>query len=75
MEEHDKARVKWPKLDGREMLPHLLEQQELTPADLSRLLGGSRNLGAMILRGERSLTLPHIRRLATDFKVGPELFI
>jgi hypothetical protein len=26
-------------------------------AGLSRLLGGSRNLGAMILRGERKLTL------------------
>ena len=75
MEEHDKAKVMWPKLDGREMLRQLLEQQGLTAADLSRLLGGSRNLGAMILRGERSLTLPHIRKLATHFKVGPELFL
>jgi antitoxin component HigA of HigAB toxin-antitoxin module len=28
----------------------------------------------MILRGERSLTLPHIRKLAAHFKVGPEPF-
>ncbi len=65
----------WPKLDDREILRQLLEQQGLSAADLSRLLDGSRNLGAMILRGERSLTLPHIRKLATHFKVGPELFI
>ena len=28
-----------------------------------------------ILRGERNLTLAHVRKLATYFKVGPELFI
>ena len=47
----------------------------LSGADLSRILGGSRNLGAMILRGDRNLTLAHIRKLAARFKVGPELFI
>jgi antitoxin component HigA of HigAB toxin-antitoxin module len=29
----------------------------------------------MILRGDRNLTLAHIRTLAAHFKVGPELFI
>jgi antitoxin component HigA of HigAB toxin-antitoxin module len=29
----------------------------------------------MILRGNRNLTLAHIRKLAAYFKVGPELFI
>ncbi|MBE7499474.1 MAG: hypothetical protein HS113_04045 [Verrucomicrobiales bacterium] len=64
----------WPKLGGGDILQHLLEQQGPTAADRSRILGGSRNLGAMILRGERSLTLPHIRKLAAHFKVGPEVF-
>jgi hypothetical protein len=41
MEEHDKAKVKWPKLDGREMLRHLLKQPGLTAADLSRLLAAA----------------------------------
>ena len=75
LEEYDEQNVKWPKLDGREMLEHLLDEHDLAAADLSRILGGSRNLGAMILRGERNLTLAHVRKLAAHFKVSPELFI
>ena len=75
MEEYDSENVKWPKLDGRDLLQHMLDEHEITAADLSRLLGGSRNLGAMILRGDRNLTLAHVRKLAAHFKVSPELFI
>lgn len=75
LEEYDAEHVKWPKLRGREILRHLLDEHGLTAADLSRILGGSRNLGGMILRGDRSLTLGHIRKLAARFKVSPELFI
>jgi len=75
MEDYDTANVKWPKLRGADMLKHLLDEHKLTAADLSRLLGGSRNLGAMILRGERNLTLPHVRKLAAHFRVSPELFV
>jgi HTH-type transcriptional regulator/antitoxin HigA len=75
MEDYDAANVKWPKVRGVDVLKHLLEEHSLAAADLSRILGGSRNLGAMILRGERSLTLPHIRKLAAHFKVNAQLFI
>lgn len=75
LEEYDSENVKWPKLKGREILQHLLDEHTLAAADLSRILGGSRNLGAMILRGDRNLTLAHIRKLAAHFKVSPELFI
>src|SRR6266480_2998448 len=51
MEDYDREHVKWPKLNARDRLQHLLEENNLTSADLSRLLSGSRNLGAMILRG------------------------
>jgi len=74
----DKAKMKaakWPRVTGRDVLKHLLEEHDLSAADLSRLLQGSRNLGAMILRGERNLTLNHVRKLAAHFKVSPELFI
>ena len=60
---------------GKAVLQHLLEAHNLTAADLSRRLGGSRNLGAMILRGERNLTLAHIRKLAAHFHVRAETFI
>jgi HTH-type transcriptional regulator / antitoxin HigA len=75
IEEYDAEHVKWPKVKGREILQHLLEEHDLVAADLSRILGGSRNLGAMILRGDRNLTLAHVRKLAAHFKVSPELFI
>ena len=74
-EDYDAEQVKWPKLKGRDILQHFLDEHDLTAADLSRILGGSRNLGAMILRGDRNLTVAHIRKLASHFKVSPELFI
>ena len=73
MEDYDEENAKWPKLGGREMLQPLLEEHDFAAADLSRLLGGSRNLGAMLLRGDRNLTLPHVRKLAAHSKVSPEL--
>ena len=75
IEEYDVENVKWPKVRGVDVLKHLLDEHSLAAADLSRILDGSRNLGAMILRGDRNLTLPHVRKLAAHFKVSPELFV
>jgi len=75
MEDYDSENVKWPKVSGLDCLKHLLAEQGMSGAGLSRILGGSRNLGAMILRGERHLTLTHVRKLAACFKVSPELFM
>jgi len=66
---------KWPKASRVDVLKHLLGEQGLAAADLSRLLGGSRNLGAMILRGERKLTLNHVRTLSRRFRVSADLFL
>ena len=75
LEDYDRDRIRWPKVSVRARLQHLLDEAGLSAADLSRLLGGSRNLGAMILRGDRNLTLAHVRKLANHFRVSPELFI
>jgi HTH-type transcriptional regulator/antitoxin HigA len=75
IEEFDAKNVKWPKVTGVDMLKHLMEAQSMSAADLSRLLGGSRNLGAMILRGERKLTLNHVRILTRRFRVSADLFL
>ena len=75
IEDYDAEHVHWPKIAGLDVLKHLMDEHGLTGADLSRILGGSRNLGAMILRGDRNLTLAHVRKLAGHFKVSPELFI
>ena len=75
IEDYDAEHVEWPKVTGLDALKHLLAEHGLSGADLSRILSGSRNLGAMVLRGDRNLTLPHIRRLAAHFRVSPELFM
>ena len=64
-----------PKATGLDVLKHLLAEHGLNAADLSRILGASRNLGSMIFRGDRKLTLSHVRKLAAHFKVSPQLLV
>ena len=75
IEAWDKEHVKWRKVSGLEMLKHLLQNHKLSGADLSRLLGGSRQLGPMILRGERSITAEHARALGKHFCLPAGAFI
>jgi HTH-type transcriptional regulator/antitoxin HigA len=75
LEDFDRKKVSWSKVSGVEALKHLLDENQMSPADLSRLIGGSRNLGAMILRGDRNLTVDHVRTLADRFGVGADFFI
>jgi HTH-type transcriptional regulator/antitoxin HigA len=64
-----------PKGSGMDALRHLLEANDMNAADLARLLGAHRTLGGMILRGERQLTLAHVRTLAKRFNVSADLFL
>ena len=75
LEAWETANVKWPDVTPLGMLKHLLEQHGMSGADLSRLLGGSRQLGPMILRGERSITADHARKLSAHFGIGAGAFI
>ena len=76
VDEYDQGRkIRWPKISGLDSLKYLLEEHGMSAADLSRILGASRNLGAMILRGERRLTLAHVRTLAKHFSVSADLFL
>lgn len=64
-----------PRVTGLEALRHLLEEHKMGGADLSRLLGVHRTLGSMILRGERKLTVEHVRVLCAHFNVSANLFL
>jgi HTH-type transcriptional regulator / antitoxin HigA len=75
IEAYDRARVKWPKGTPLDTLKFLLEQHEMSAADLSRILGSDRSLGPKLLRGERRLTMDHIRTLARRFNVEPGVFV
>lgn len=75
IEGYEKERLDTPAVTGLEALQHLLDAHNLSAADLARLLGVHRTLGAMILRGERQLTLAHVRILAKHFSVSADLFL
>lgn len=63
------------KFSGIEMLRSLMDDHQMSAADLGRLLGVHRSHAAKILRGERSLTIDHLRVLSERFRVRPDLFI
>lgn len=73
--EQEHTQLDTPKVTALDALQHLLEAHAMTAADLARLLGVHRTLGAMILRGERKLTLAHVRTLARHFSVSADLFL
>jgi HTH-type transcriptional regulator/antitoxin HigA len=75
IEDYEKEHVDAPKVTGLEALQHLLDAHGMTAADFARLLDVHRTLGAMILRGERKLTLNHVRTLARHFGVSADLFL
>jgi len=75
IENYEKERVDAPKVTVLEALQHLLDAHGMSAADLARLLKVHRTLGAMILRGERKLTLTHVRTLARHFGVSADVFV
>ena len=73
--EKEKAQLDTPKVTALDALQHLLDANDMSAADLARLLDVHRTLGGMILRGERQLTLAHVRTLAKHFSVSSDLFL
>jgi antitoxin component HigA of HigAB toxin-antitoxin module len=73
--DQERAQLDTPKVTALDALQHLLDANDMSAADLARLLGVHRTLGAMILRGERQLTLAHVRTLAKRFCVSADLFL
>ena len=55
-------------------LKRLMEDHQMTASDLGRLLG-NRALGSKILRGERRLSLSHIRKLMKHFALDAGAFV
>jgi HTH-type transcriptional regulator / antitoxin HigA len=60
---------------GVDALRQLLAENHMNASDLARLLGVHASMGSKILKGERSLTVEHLRKLADRFRVRPELFM
>ena len=62
-------------ISGLDSLKHLMAENNMNASDLARLLGVHPSMGSKILKGERSLTVDHLRRLSDRFKVSPSLFM
>lgn len=75
IEQYEKQAVVWPQATPRALLKFLVTEHGMSGADLARLLGVNESMGGKILRGERNLTVEHIRQLSKEFSVSPELFI
>lgn len=75
LETWEAAHVKWRNMPPLKMLKHLIEEHGINATGLSRLLGASRQLGPMILRGERAITADHARVLGAHFGLPAGAFI
>ncbi|MEX0746191.1 MAG: helix-turn-helix domain-containing protein [Phycisphaeraceae bacterium] len=67
--------VETPDVSGLDVLRSLMDDHGISAAELGRLLDVHRSHAAKIVRGERSLTVDHLRRLSGHFKVRPDVFI
>ena len=71
--DYEEKRFEMSKHSPQEILEFLVEENQMSGSDLGRILG-SRTLGPALLRGERSLSKTHIKKLADYFSVSPALF-
>ncbi len=63
------------KLSGLELLQHLIEANDMSAADLARLLDCDRSLGVRLLSGERQLNITHLKKLSAHFGLPTQLFL
>lgn len=61
-------------LTPRQALTALMQFNDLTQADIGRIIGGESAV-SMFLSGDRDLSKSQIKRLATRFKVDASLFL
>lgn len=60
---------------GVDALKHLLEENDMNAADLARLLGVHASMGSKLLKGDRALTVEHLKLLSARFTVRPDTFM
>jgi HTH-type transcriptional regulator/antitoxin HigA len=71
---YEQEHVTWPPVTGVDVLRYLMDEHELTQADLAALFGG-RSVISDVLAGKRRLNLTHITRLADRFGMPADVFI
>jgi HTH-type transcriptional regulator / antitoxin HigA len=71
---YEQQHVTWPAVTGLDVVRHLMEEHQLTQADLAPLFGG-RSVISAVLAGKRRLNLTHITRLSARFGLPAGAFI
>jgi HTH-type transcriptional regulator/antitoxin HigA len=72
-EKHEQ--IKSSDVSAPDVLKMLMEEHEMNASDLARMLGVHVSLGSKILKGDRALTLEHIKLLGECFHVSPAVFV
>jgi HTH-type transcriptional regulator/antitoxin HigA len=72
--DYEEKHFEMSKHSPQEILKFLVEENQMSGSDLGRILG-NRTLGPALLRGKRSLSKTHIKKLADYFSVNPALFL
>ncbi len=62
-------------ISGIATLQHLMDENEMSASDLARLLDVHPSMGSKLLKGERALTIQHVKKLAVRFRVNASVFI
>ena len=73
--EKDHRTVGKAKLKPLEVLHEFVAEHRMKVRELGALLGVSESAASMILKGDRGLTLDHVRTLAERFQVSTSLFV
>jgi antitoxin component HigA of HigAB toxin-antitoxin module len=60
---------------GLEALELLMEENGVTARQLGQILGVNESMGSKILNGQRSITVPHAKKLAKAFGVPAAVFL
>jgi HTH-type transcriptional regulator/antitoxin HigA len=60
---------------GIDLLKHLMQEHGMNASDLARLLGVHASMGSKILKGDRALTVDHLKLLAAKFHVRADTFM
>lgn len=63
------------KINGVQMVKHILDQWGMSGSDLARLLKMHPTMGSKILNGSRKLIWEHAKILGARFKVAPAVFM
>lgn len=60
---------------GLASLRHLMDEHGMSASDLARLLGVHVSMGSKILKGDRALTVDHLKKLMERFGVRADVFM